>query len=96
MVVRAAANVPDPSIERYSSSRATATHVVKSGETLGRIAQRYNTTPAVLMKTNRLKRPLIFAGQSLIVPAQKPKASARSTATKTKAPASRPAPNKAD
>jgi len=96
IVVRAAANVPDPSIERYSSSRATSTHVVKSGETLSRIAQRYNTTPAVLMKTNRLKRPLIFAGQSLIVPAKKSKTSTRSTATKTKAPASRPAPNKAD
>jgi len=96
IVVRAAANVPDPSIERYSSSRATSTHVVKSGETLSRIAQRYNTTPAALMKTNRLKRPLIFAGQSLIVPAKKSKASTRSTATKTKAPASRPAPNKAD
>jgi membrane-bound lytic murein transglycosylase D len=107
-VARAAASVPDPSVERYSSSRAATTHVVKSGETLKSIAKRYQTTPAALMKANGLKRPLIFAGQSLIVSGKATAAKSRrasastaskastTTATKTKAPATRPAPKKAN
>jgi membrane-bound lytic murein transglycosylase D len=67
-VAMAAASVPDPSIERYgSSSKATAVHVVKSGETLSGIAKKYKTTTAVLMKRNGLRKPLIFPGQSLVV-----------------------------
>jgi peptidoglycan lytic transglycosylase D len=66
-VATAAAIVPDPSIERYSSSRGSATHVVRSGETLGGIAKKYHTTTAALMRANGLRRPLIFPGQSLII-----------------------------
>src|SRR6185503_13450688 len=66
-VASAAVHVPDPAIERYGPSTASATHVVRAGETLSGIAKKYGTTTAVLMKTNGLKRPLIFAGQSLIV-----------------------------
>jgi len=66
-VASAAAIVPDPSIERYSSSRGSATHVVRSGETLGGIARKYHTTTAALMRANGLRRPLIFPGQSLII-----------------------------
>jgi membrane-bound lytic murein transglycosylase D len=68
-VTAAAVAVPDPAIERYpsSSSRASRTHVVRSGETLGGIAKKYHTTTAALMRTNRLRRPLIFPGQSLVV-----------------------------
>jgi membrane-bound lytic murein transglycosylase D len=66
-VVAAAISVPDPAIERYPTSRAAKTHVVRSGETLGAIAKKYHTTTAALMKTNRLRRPRIFPGQSLIV-----------------------------
>jgi membrane-bound lytic murein transglycosylase D len=66
-VVAAAVSVPDPSIERYSSSRYTTMHVVRSGETIGGIAKRYHTTTAALMRANHLKRALIFPGQSLVV-----------------------------
>jgi membrane-bound lytic murein transglycosylase D len=66
-VAAAATAAPDPSIERYSSSRGATTHVVRSGETLGGIALKYHTTTATLMRSNGLRRPLIFPGQSLIV-----------------------------
>ncbi len=66
-VAVAAIPVPDPSIERYPSSRSSRTHVVKSGETLGGIAKKYHTTTAALMRANGLRRALIFPGQSLVV-----------------------------
>lgn len=66
-VAAAATPAPDPSIERYPSSRARFTHVVKSGETLSGIAKRYHTTTAALMKANGLRRALILPGQSLVV-----------------------------
>lgn len=66
-VAAAASSVPDPSIERYSSSRRSFTHVVRSGETLGGIAKRYHTTTAALMRANGLRRAMIFPGQSLVV-----------------------------
>jgi membrane-bound lytic murein transglycosylase D len=66
-VVDAAAPVPDPAIERYSSGTTTQMHVVKSGETLSGIAKHYHTTTAALMRENGLRRALILAGQSLVV-----------------------------
>ena len=66
-VVAAAVAVPDPAIERYSSSRGAALHVVTPGETLSGIAKKYKTTTAALMKANGLRRALIFPGQSLVV-----------------------------
>jgi LysM repeat protein len=66
-VASAALPVPDPSIERYSRSRSTVLHVVKSGETLSGIAKKYHTTTAALMRANGLRRALIFPGQSLAV-----------------------------
>ena len=66
-VVAAAAPVPDPSIERYSSGSAATMHVVKRGETIGGLAKKYHTTTAALMKANHLRRPIILPGQSLIV-----------------------------
>ncbi|MGH7664884.1 MAG: transglycosylase SLT domain-containing protein [Gemmatimonadaceae bacterium] len=64
-VVAAARNVPDPTVERYSSSRRM--HVVKRGETLGHIAIRYKTTVKEIMRLNRMKKTLIIPGQSLAV-----------------------------
>ncbi len=61
----AARSVPDPSIERYGSG--SRTHVVKRGENLSIIANRYRTTSAAIMRLNRLKKPLIFPGQELLV-----------------------------
>jgi membrane-bound lytic murein transglycosylase D len=64
----AARSVPDPVRERHprASGRARI-HTVREGENLGSIAQRYGTTTSVLMRLNRLKRPVIFPGQTLVV-----------------------------
>ena len=67
-VAAAALAVPDPGIERYPKrSRAARTHVVKRGESIQSIAKRYNTSTTALMKVNRLKRPVLFAGQALVL-----------------------------
>ena len=66
-VASAATLAPDPAIERYSSSRYSSTHVVKSGETIGGIAKKYHMTTASLMRANGLRRAVIFPGQSLVV-----------------------------
>ncbi len=66
-VAAAAVNVPDPSIERYPGSYTTSVHLVKHGETLGGIALHYHTTVKSLMALNGLRRPMIFAGQELVV-----------------------------
>jgi membrane-bound lytic murein transglycosylase D len=83
-VAAAAAIVPDPAIERYSSSRTSALHVVRSGETLGSIAKRYNTTTAALMRANSLRRPLIFPGQSLVIRGEGPRSASKQIAAATK------------
>jgi membrane-bound lytic murein transglycosylase D len=64
----AARSVPDPARERHprASGRARI-HTVRQGENLGQIAQRYGTTTSSLMRLNRLKRPVIFPGQTLVV-----------------------------
>jgi len=64
-VIAAALPVPDPAIERYGSG--SRTHVVRSGENLSVIAKRYKTSPAAIMRLNRLKKPMIFPGQELNV-----------------------------
>ena len=78
LVASAATSAPDPSIERWGSSRGSTMHVVKSGETIGAIALKYHTSTANLMRSNGLRRPLIFPGQSLVVPRS---SSARATAS---------------
>jgi membrane-bound lytic murein transglycosylase D len=92
LVVAGAASVPDPSIERYgSASRGSTMHVVKSGETLGAIARKYHTTTASLMRSNGLRRPLIFPGQSLVVGRS---AAARPSARGSKTPAKKASTSK--
>ena len=66
-VVVAALSVPDPSIERYGSSRRAVTHIVKRGESLGLIAERNHTTVKSVMRLNGLRKSLIYPGQVLIV-----------------------------
>jgi membrane-bound lytic murein transglycosylase D len=67
-VASAALDIPDPGIEKYSSStKRIKVHTVKRGESVRQIAKRYDTTPERIMKLNGLRKPLIFAGQSLIV-----------------------------
>lgn len=77
-VVAAALSVPDPTIERYGSSRGAASHIVKHGESLGLIAQRYHTTVKSIMRLNGLRKSIIYPGQVLIV-----KGSAHSSRTRT-------------
>lgn len=69
-VVAAALPVPDPLIEKYGAG--TRTHVVRSGENLSLIAKRYRTSPAAIMRLNRLKKPMIFPGQELLVSPRRP------------------------
>ncbi|MEX2179407.1 MAG: transglycosylase SLT domain-containing protein [Gemmatimonadaceae bacterium] len=66
-VVDAARSVPDPAIEIYGSG--SRTHVVRSGENLSVIAKRYGTTPAAIMRLNRMKKAMIFPGQQLRISA---------------------------
>lgn len=64
-VVSAALSVPDPAIEKYGAG--TRTYVVRRGDNLSVIAKRYKTTPAAIMRLNRLRKPMIFPGQELRV-----------------------------
>ena len=43
-------------------------HEVKAGETLGHLAERYRTTPAVLREVNNIEGNLIRVGQPLMIP----------------------------
>jgi membrane-bound lytic murein transglycosylase D len=64
----AARSVPDPVRERHPRARGRARiHTVRQGETLSHIAARYRTSTSSLMRLNRLKRPVVFPGQTLVV-----------------------------
>lgn len=63
-VVAAARDIPDPKVERYGSSAARI-HLVKNGESLGAIAQRYGTSVQRLKALNRISGTRIRAGQRL-------------------------------
>lgn len=72
--VSAATNVPDPSIERYGTStvaaaRGGAVHIVKRGESLGRIADRYGVSVARLKSLNGMRGDKVVAGQAIRVKA---------------------------
>ena len=56
-----------PQVARASSS-APVVHVVRRGDTLGRIARRHGTSVAALRRANGLSSSLIRAGQTLRVP----------------------------
>jgi len=79
-VYAAALSVPDPSIEKYGTG--TRTHVVRQGENLSVIAKRYRTTSAAIMRLNRLKKPMIFPGQELLVNGSPAPAKKKATAQK--------------
>lgn len=94
-VAAASVSVPDPEIERYGSSSSTSTtHVIKRGETLSGIAKRYGTTTESLMRLNGLKKPLIFAGQTLVVRGTAKKSVAKKSSAAKKPVAKKPAPKK--
>lgn len=64
-VLAAARSVPDPSVERYGSSRVS--HVVRRGESLSTIARKYRTSVATLKRLNGLKKTVIYPGQVIVV-----------------------------
>jgi peptidoglycan lytic transglycosylase D len=66
-VVRAAFDVPDPAIERWGTSSPSGVHVVRRGESLSSLAARYHTTAQALMRLNKLKKPVIYPGQAILV-----------------------------
>lgn len=68
-VVAGALDIPDPSVEKWGSSRrgSTLTHVVVRGETLGHLALRYGTTVTALKRLNGMSGSLLVPGQVLIV-----------------------------
>lgn len=43
-------------------------HMVKSGDTLSHLAQRYGTTVDAIMDRNNLRSDMIMAGQNLVIP----------------------------
>ena len=84
-VVDGALDIPDPSVEKWGSSKrgSTTTHVVVKGETLGRIALRYGTTVTGLMRLNGMSGSRLIPGQVLIV--KTGARSSKSSKKKTKA-----------
>lgn len=81
LAVQAALDVADPAVERYGAAvaartkasakkaakAAPRTHVVASGESLDRIARRYDLTVKRLKGLNGLRSDLIKPGQKLVV-----------------------------
>jgi membrane-bound lytic murein transglycosylase D len=65
--LKAARQVADPAIERWGSTAAGASIVVRRGDTLGGIALRNHTTVSALKKLNGLRSEKIIAGQKLRV-----------------------------
>jgi membrane-bound lytic murein transglycosylase D len=64
-VMKAAQDVPDPSIERWGGAQEI--HIVRAGESLSRIAVHYHTTVATLMRLNGLRKSTILPGQALVI-----------------------------
>jgi membrane-bound lytic murein transglycosylase D len=82
-VVRAAFDVPDPAVERYGTVAPGGVYVVRRGETLGGIARRFRTSVATLVRLNKLRKPVIYAGQAIIVRASAKKAAPKGGAVRS-------------
>ena len=55
-------------VDELMNNSKTITYRVKFGDTLGKIAEKYNTTVEQLVKDNKIRnKHLIFAGQKLII-----------------------------
>ena len=56
---------------RQNNSGIQATHTVKRGENLGKIARKYGVTVDAIRKANNLRGDKINVGQKLKIPARK-------------------------
>ena len=61
-------NAPEEVVETPAPQQKTKTHVVKRGDTLGKIAQRYGVTINQIKKLNKIKGSRITVGQRLKIP----------------------------
>lgn len=80
---------PEPVVDSRAAASATSVHTVTRGETLLRIAEKYDTTLAELRSLNNLKRDQVNVGQKLKVPSGKAASapvSSKSAADSSKAP----------
>ena len=66
------------------------THVVQTGDTLGKLAVRYGTTTAAFKSVNNLKGDMIRIGQKLTIPEGKKSGSSASAPAKEAPPAAAP------
>ena len=73
-----------------TSAGATQIHVVKRGETLLGIANRYGTTMTKLMQQNSLKKEGVWVGQKIKVPAGSNIAATATSTAKSKTASSKP------
>ncbi len=56
-------------LTQFGLAFADTTYIVQAGDTLFKIAQRFNVNPATIIAANNLSNPnLIFVGQRLIIP----------------------------
>ena len=80
-----AASIKAPkAVKAAKYTGATKEYVVKSGDSLGKIAQANGTNVRTLKELNSLKKDMVFVGQKLKVPAEK-------AAVETAKPAAKPA-----
>ena len=92
LVIYRGGNAPASASSSSSSSSASTaapanatTYTVKSGDTLGKIAERHRCTVAQLKAWNNLSSNNIRVGQKLIVSAASSQSSTKSTTTQTTA-----------
>ncbi|HHW03242.1 MAG TPA: LysM peptidoglycan-binding domain-containing protein [Thermoanaerobacterales bacterium] len=70
-------------------------YLVRSGDTLSAIAERFNTTVKAIMEANNLKDPdIIFAGQVLLIPVEIPGAPPAAPCPPSPPPPAPPAPRR--
>ncbi|HLE88851.1 MAG TPA: LysM peptidoglycan-binding domain-containing protein [Candidatus Limnocylindria bacterium] len=86
-------DAPDPSTSQQTVAPAPVVHVVRSGENLTFIAQRYGTTIAAIVAANGIANPsYVQAGQRLVIGAVPAPAAGSAAAPAPAAAAQTPAP----
>lgn len=55
-------------LKNQAEAKKTKTYIVKSGDSLGKIAEQFGTTISEIKKTNNLKSDIVYIGQKLTIP----------------------------